>query len=73
MNDEKFKYTYAFSLLGATIGWAAFCLWIVYRAVSSGVSADILVAAGASGLLGVLTTIDTIVAQHYFRKAKPQE
>jgi len=73
MNDEQFKHAYAFTLLGVTIAWAVFCVWIVYRAVSSGIAADILVAAGASGLLGMLTTIDTIIAQHYFRKAKTQE
>ena len=72
LTDEQFKHSYTFTLLGITVAWAVFCVWIVYRAASSGLAADILTAAGASSLLGVLTTIDVLVAQHYFRRAKPE-
>lgn len=73
MKGEVFKYCYAFTLLLVTIGWAVFSVWVTYRAISLGGAANILAAAGTDFLLGSLTTWDSLVVQHYFRKAKAQE
>ena len=68
MSNERFKQIYSFVLLGVTIAWAAFCVWITYRAVSEGGAVNILGAAGADALLGSLITWNALIIQHYYRK-----
>ncbi len=72
MAGEKFKQAYALVLLGLTIAWAVFCVWITYRALIQGSAVNIIAAAGADFLLGSLATWDGLVVQHYFRKAEPE-
>jgi len=72
MNSERFKQYYSFILLGVTILWSGFSVWITYRAVSLLVATDILAAAGANVLLGALINWNGNVIQHWFRKAKPE-
>jgi hypothetical protein len=72
MAGERFKQVYALVLLGVTIAWAVFCLWITYRALTQGGGVNIIAAAGADFLLGLLATWNSLVVQHYFRKAKPE-
>ena len=72
MAAERFKQVYALVLLGLTIAWAVFCVWITYRALTQGGEVNIIAAAGADFLLGSLATWDSLVVQHYFRKAKPE-
>jgi len=71
-SDDKFKYIYALTLLFLTFLWAAFCVWITYRAMIDGEPVDILGSAGANMLLGAISTWDALVVQHYFRRAKPE-
>lgn len=72
MDGERFKQLYALMLLGVTILWAVFCVWLTYRALAQGGEVNIIAAAGADFLLGSLATWDSLVVQHYFRKAKPE-
>ncbi|MDD4986738.1 MAG: hypothetical protein PHQ43_13375 [Dehalococcoidales bacterium] len=72
MNDDKFKYIYAFTLLMGTLAWASFCVYVTYKALCTLQEPDILTAAGANVLLGSLITWTGNVVQHYFRKAKPE-
>ncbi len=72
MQDEKFKQIYAFVSLVITLLWAAFCVWMTYRAVMDKVTTDILAASGANVLLGALLVWNGNVNQFYYRKAKPE-
>jgi len=73
MNSDTFKHIYSVLLLLLTIGWAAFCVWITYRAATQLQAADVLVSAGANVLLGALINWNGNVNQFWFRKAKPTE
>ena len=72
MNDEKFKQVYSFFVLGVTIGWAVFCVWITYRACAELQAVDVLASAGANVLLGALINWVGNVNQFWFRRAKPE-
>lgn len=71
MDGDNFKYVYSIVLLVLTIGWAAFCVWITYKAASQLQAADILASAGANVLLGALINWAGNVNQYWFRKSKP--
>ena len=71
--DAYMKWLYSFALLGLTVGWGWFTTDRVMIALREGLPTDILVAVAATGLLGSLTTWESLVVQHYFRKAKPEE
>ena len=69
MTDEGFKHAYAFVMLLLTFLWAALCGLFVFLAIDSGGEPGLVVAAsGTGGLTGTFTTIDVLIAQHYFRK-----
>ena len=72
MNSDKFKYVYSLILLALTVGWAAFCVWITYRAAIQLQVVDILASAGANVLLGALINWAGNVNQYWFRKSKPE-
>ena len=73
MSDDSFKHWFAYQLFWGTVLWAVFTMWLVYKAACSNFPVDIFAAAGASGVTGALTAWVTLVVQHYFRRAKPQE
>ena len=72
MNDDTFKHVYSFALLLFTVGWAAFCVWITYRAAVQLQVVDILASAGANVLLGALINWSGNINQYWFRRSKPQ-
>ena len=72
MESEHFKQIYSFVLLGATILWAGFCVWITYKACAEKQVVDILASAGANVLLGALINWNGNINQFWFRKAKPE-
>ena len=73
MQDSKFKQLYAFVSLSVTIIWAAFCVWMTYRAVTDKAAVDILGTAGVNVLLGAMIAWNGNINQYFFRKAKPEE
>ncbi|MDD5229739.1 MAG: hypothetical protein PHC43_00260 [Candidatus Marinimicrobia bacterium] len=70
---SKFKYSYAFTLLGLTFLWAGFCVWMTCQAIAMKSEIAILGAAGVDTLLGALISWNALIIQHYFRKAIPEE
>ncbi len=72
MEGDKFKQVYSFFVLAITVLWAAFCVWITYRAVSELQATDVLASAGANVLLGALLNWCGNINQYWFRRAKPQ-
>lgn len=72
MGDDKFKQIYSLFILTVTIGWAVFCVWITYQAVSNLQATDVLASAGANVLLGALINWCGNVNQYWFRRAKPE-
>jgi hypothetical protein len=52
--------------------WGYFTVQVTLNALVSNSGVDVLKVAGASGLLGTLTTLLTLTIQHWFRRAKPQ-
>lgn len=72
-SDDKFKHSYAFIMLFLTVLWAALCLVFTVLAIANeGDPALVIAASGAGGLTGTFTTIDVLIAQHYFRRSRPQ-
>jgi len=71
-NSSRFKEIYAFVVLGLTIAWAVFTVWITYRAVVTLNIANIVASSGAGILLGALVVWNGNINQFYFRK-KPKK
>jgi hypothetical protein len=69
---EKYKFALALLLILFTAGWALFSVNITIVAIDKLRVSDVIVAAGANGLLGSLVTLLTLVYQHYFRKSRPE-
>lgn len=67
MND-KIKLLLALLLILFTAGWAFYTVNLTFVAIAKLRVSDIISVAGASGLLGSLVTLLTLVYQHYFRK-----
>jgi uncharacterized membrane protein len=70
--NDVAKWVYTFALLAITIYWGRFCVDTICQAMNQPTAVDVLAAAGVSGLMGALITLDTLVAQHWFRKKKPE-
>ena len=70
--EQKAKWACTFALMGFTGWWGWFTVQITLSALDSQAGIDVLKVAGASGLLGTLTTLLTLAIQHWFRRAKPQ-
>jgi len=70
MNGDTFRFIYALVLLILTVAWAAFCVWMTYKATIDLEPAQIVVAAGASSLLGALCVWDALVVKYYFEARK---
>jgi len=71
--DAFMKWLYSFALLGLTVGWGWFTTDRILLALREQLPTDILVAVASTGLLGSLTTWNTLIVQHFFRKATPKE
>jgi len=71
-SDIKMKWVCTFVLMAFTGWWGYYTVQITLTALESGAGVDVLKVAGASGLLGTLTTLLTLAIQHWFRRAKPQ-
>jgi len=69
---ENHKLLLTLLMLLATLGWGLFCVYITVEAIAKLRVTDIIVAAGANGLMGVLGTLLTLTWQFHFRKAKPE-
>lgn len=72
MDPEKMKWRFAFFVVAVTVGWAAFTVWITWRAVCMANTPDIIGAAGAGVLLGAMINWAGNIVQFYFRRAKPE-
>lgn len=69
---EKMKWAYTFVLLGATLGWAIFLVFVVWNALMRGPEpSDVIAAAGVGVLLGALIAWNGNVNQYWFRKKNP--
>lgn len=79
MKSANFKHAYAFAVLAVTVLWAVFCVWITYQAIMATIAnapmaaVNVLGAAGADTLLGALITYNSLIVQHYYRKATPED
>lgn len=71
MNDEQFKWLYAFVNLAVTVAWGVFCAWVTYRAAESKLAVDILTSAGVNVLLGAMIAWHGNIVQFFYRRAKP--
>jgi len=69
--DDITKFILTMCIMGFTAWWAYFTVNIMKEALSEPSSADVLQAAGATGLLGSLGTLLTLSWQFWFRRAKP--
>ena len=67
------KWIYSFLLLLLTVGWGYLSLVVLERALKDKLPVDILVSAVVSVLLGAMLTWDSLVVQHWFRKATPAD
>jgi len=70
MNGDTFRFIYALLLLLLTVGWGVFCVWMTYKATIDLEPVQIVVAAGASSLLGALCVWDALVVKYYFEAKK---
>ena len=70
--SERYKFALALLMILFTAGWAFFTVNITLVAMAKLRASDIVVSAGANGLLGALVILLTLVYQHYFRKSKPE-
>jgi len=68
--DEKMKWVCTFLLMAFTGWWGYFTVQVTLGALQTSTGVDILKVAGASGLLGTLTTLLTLSIQFWFRRAK---
>ena len=68
MKQDNFRQAFAFTLLFLTMGWGVFVVLSIHHAVDTASSADILSAAGATGLLGALIAWVADIKQFFFRK-----
>ncbi len=71
-NADNHKLLLALLLVLFTAGWAYFTVYATAQALETLKVTNIIGAAGANQVLGALLTLDTLVYQHYFRKAKPE-
>lgn len=71
--DEKAKWRYTYTTLGMFIGWAAFAVWMTYRAASTGTDTDIFAASGTNVVLGVLAAKWSDAHQFWFRRSRPKD
>ena len=69
--SERMKWIYTFVLLGVTLGWAAFAVWIVRDTMAEPTSVGVLESSGTSVLLGALIGWNALVVQFWFRKKGP--
>lgn len=69
---DNHKLLLALLLLLFTAGWGFFTVTITAEALAKLNVTNIIGAAGANQVMGALLTLDTLVYQHYFRKAKPE-
>ena len=69
---EKTKLLLALLMILFTAGWAFYTVNLTLIAIDKLRVSDIISVAGASGLLGSLITLLTLVYQHYFRKRLPE-
>lgn len=67
--NDKARLLLALVMVLVTIGWGTFTVYITLLAIAKLRVTDIIVAAGANGLLGMLGTLLVLVYQFYFRKA----
>ena len=72
LTQDSVKLLLALLMILATMGWAFYTVNITLIAIAKLKVGDIVVAAGANGLLGSLVTLLTLTWQHYFRKSKPE-
>ena len=73
MKGQVFKWVYSLVLLLATLGWGYVTILLVMQALREKMEGDIIAAAGASGVMGGLMALNTLIVQHWFRKAVPEE
>lgn len=73
MKNDGMKWAYTFFLLLLTVGWAAFCVIIVSRALAQPTAHNTLEVAGVSALLGALIAWCGNVNQYWFRKKPTKE
>ena len=69
---DTLKWAYSFVMLAVLIGWAVFSVLIVRDAIAAPDAAGIMEVAGVSAVTGALITLNTLIAQHWFRKATPE-
>lgn len=67
--NEAFKHRYAYLVLGLTVAWAIFAVYMTYLAVNTKEVINILGASGSDTLLGALIAWNGNIVQHYFRKS----
>jgi hypothetical protein len=70
-SDERAKFILTLCVMALTGWWGAFTVNCVKEALNTPDPGTLLQAAGASGLLGTLSTLLTLSWQYWFRKAKP--
>ncbi len=71
-NNDLTKLILAILLMGFTAGWAFWTVEITVVALAKLNVTNVITAAGSNQVMGALLTLDTLVFQHYFRKAKPE-
>ena len=69
---DRSKLFLALLMILFTAGWAFWTVNVTLVAIAKLQVSDVIVAAGANGLLGSLVTLLTLIYQHYFRKSKPE-